>query len=58
MYYEGFYEVCVGFLALGVSIFRKNNKSEDAPFYRRYNKQLLAVFGVVMLVVGSLRFLR
>jgi len=58
MYYDGFYEVFVGFLSLGVSIFRKNNKSEDASFFRRYNKQLLVVFGAVMLVVGSVKFLR
>lgn len=58
MFYDGFYEVCVGFLALGIAIFRKNNKAEDAPFIRRYNKHLLVVFGVLMLVVGSVRFLK
>ena len=58
MYYDGFYEVCVGFLSLGVSFFRKNNKSEQASFIRRYNKQILVVFGIVMLVVGSVKFLR
>jgi hypothetical protein len=56
--YEGFYSVFVGFLSITVSFFRKNNKSEGSPFIRRYNKQLLAIFGIAMLVHGTYVFIK
>jgi cytochrome c biogenesis protein CcdA len=55
MYYEGFYDVIVGFFLVTVSLSRRNNKSDGVSFIRRYNKEILLVCGIIMIVVGSVR---
>lgn len=53
--YEGFYEIFVGFMAFFTSFFRKNSKNPDSGWIKKYNKSLLLVLGLILIIVGTIR---
>ena len=54
---EALFEISIGILCIVLSFFRKNDQSEDAKFIRKYNKQLLLVFGMLSLIRGTQVFI-
>lgn len=55
--YNGFFDIFIGFCCITLSFFRKNKITENASFIRRHNKGLLVIFGVWMVVIGTIDFL-
>ena len=49
---QGLFETSIGVFGMVLSIFRKNDPSESASIIRKYNTQVLLVFGVLMLFNG------
>ncbi len=54
---EGLFEISVGILCIVLSIFGKNDKSENANFIKKYSKQLLLIFGILSLFRGAQVFI-
>ncbi|WP_136060208.1 hypothetical protein [Pontiella sulfatireligans] len=52
------YETSVGVFAIALSFLRKNDRSNGSSFIRKYNKQLLLLFGIAMLIHGTHAFIK
>lgn len=55
--YDGFFEVFVGLLAIVLGFFRKNRTMPGSSILRRYNKQILFISGVLMIAIGTCKFI-
>ena len=56
--FNGSFGIYVGILAIVISFFSKNDKSTDAIFIKKYNKQVLIGSGIAMMIFGTIDFLR
>jgi len=56
--YNGFFEIFIGFIGIFVSFFRENDKADGAIFLKKYNKQVLLLTGIALVIFGTVEFLR
>ena len=55
--YNGFFNVFLGFSVIVLSFIRKNSKKETAGFFKKYNKQILFLSGIILLGFGTLELI-
>ena len=52
--YDGYFKIFIGISSVILSFFMKNNKDEYASFIRKYNKHVLIIGGLLLILFGTI----